>query len=112
MPITQVLEPAACVRTGKAGQEFITGKDFMSLLCQERQEGVSCSTRRQADRDFKTLDVLVSSPGPSLAEQIHAVPESVVNSSHCSVSSTGDLDLLTSDFMDLVNAIKTRKHRN
>lgn len=52
------------------------------------------------------LDVLVSSPSPSLAKQIHAGPQSVGKPSHCSVSSTGDLDLVTSAFMDLINIIK------
>lgn len=69
-------------------------------------------TLGQSPSKQRALDTLVSSTIPSLAEQIHGISNSMVNSSHSSVSYTGDLDLVSSDFMDLVNVIKTRKHRS
>lgn len=108
-------------RCHSAGQVYYS-KYFVSFLCQEGQGGVRRDRQRfqklspvtlgQSPSKQRTLDTLVSRTSPSLAKKIHAVSKSVVNSSHCSVSFIGDLHLVTSDFMDLVHVIKTRKYRN
>lgn len=135
MPITQVVEPAACMRTGCHSARQVTSSlqpstSWASCVKRVRRESpvptrlelgrtgsqrfqtaLSCDTGSSPSKQ-RTLDTLVSSTSPSLAKQIHAVSDSVVNPSHCSVSFTGDLHLVTSDVVDLVNVRKTRKHRN